>query len=74
VMWATAHILGCSAQLSAHDMKGTLISSSTHISRLWPGNFVWSWVSGSVPWKRCPSIGILRSLCQMGSTDAHTRT
>ena len=37
-MWKTRHILDGHAQLSHHKMKSILISSSTQIDGLWPGN------------------------------------
>ena len=51
-LWKTNHIPDGRAQLSCCEMVSILISSPTHISRLWLGNYVWSWISVSVHWKQ----------------------
>lgn len=51
-MWKTSHILDNHAQLSHHEVKSVLISSSTRVGILWLGNCVWSWVLVSVHWKK----------------------
>ena len=50
--WKTSHTPDGQAQLSHHEMKSILISSSTWISGLWPGNCVQNWILASIHWKR----------------------
>jgi len=49
--WKASHVLDGHAQLSHHEMKSVLISSSARIGGLRLGNCVRSWISASVRWK-----------------------
>jgi len=50
VMWKTSHVPDGHAQLSHQDIKNILISLSTGIGILQPGNCVWNWILASVSW------------------------
>ena len=74
VTWKTSHILDSHAQLSHHEMKAILISSSTWIGRLQPRNWVWNWIFASMHWKWWWQYWNIAMFAPGTPLSAHTRT